>query len=80
MLIVRRCITVKTPLPREIRQSLGFRASNTDLVELDNPSLTLEDPLPSQPVHTVQVPFQFNVHAQYALANTFLYILPIILV
>ena len=110
----------------------AFRASNTDLVELDDPSLILEDhlltledhsliledhlltledhsliledhlltledhslileghlltlndpsPIESAMLYTrVQVPFQFNAHAQYALHNIFRYILPIILV
>ena len=61
----------------------AFRASNTDLVELDDPLLILEDPSPIESAMRytrVQVPFQFNAHAQYALHNIFRYILPIILV
>ena len=64
----------------------AFRASNADLVELDDPSLTLkgpslilDDPLPIESamwyIHIVQVPcwFQFNAHAQYTLHNISLY-------
>ena len=36
---------MKTPLQHEIRQSWAFRTSNTDLVEIDDPSLTLRGPL-----------------------------------
>ena len=42
MLTLRWWVTVNTPLLREIRQS--FRASNTELLELDDPSSILDDP------------------------------------
>ena len=75
------------------RKAGAFKASNTDLVKLEDPLLTLDDPAlihtrlsfvhwVSYAVYMIQVPCRFQVseHAQYALRTIFHYILPIILV